>query len=177
MPWAALVALIAPHMPAGLRGRPPFPVQAMLRTHFMQQWFTLSGPAMEEALHDVPLLRDFAGLGGWDDRLPDETTILRFRQLLEKHGLAPRILETVNDVLRAQGPDAARGHRRRRHADRSTEFDREPLGPARPGDEAEQEGQPVVLRHGGHIGVDAALCSAPNCPLDRRCTDLTNRSG
>ena len=103
VPWAALVALIAPHMPAGQRGRPPFPVEAMLRIHFMQQWFTLSDPAMEEALHDVPLFRDFAGLGGWDDRLPDETTILRFRHLLEKHELAPRILETVNDVLRAKG--------------------------------------------------------------------------
>jgi IS5 family transposase len=102
-PWAALVALIAPHMPAGQRGRPPFPVEAMLRIHFMQQWFTLSDPAMEEALHDVPLFRDFAGLGGWDDRLPDETTILRFRHLLEKHDLAPRILQTVNDVLRAKG--------------------------------------------------------------------------
>ena len=103
VPWAALVALIAPHMPAGQRGRPPFTVEAMLRIHFMQQWFTLSDPAMEEALHDVPLFRDFAGLGGWDDRLPDETTILRFRHLLEKHELAPRILETVNDVLRANG--------------------------------------------------------------------------
>jgi transposase, IS5 family len=103
VPWAALVALIAPHMPAGQRGRPPFPVEAMLRIHFMQQWFTLSDPAMEEALHDVPLFRDFAGLGGWDDRLPDETTILRFRHLLEKHDLAPRILDAVNDVLRAKG--------------------------------------------------------------------------
>ncbi len=87
VPWAALVALIAPHMPAGQRGRPPFPVEAMLRIHFMQQWFTLSDPAMEEALHDVPLFRDFAGLGGWDDRLPDETTILRFRHLLEKNAV------------------------------------------------------------------------------------------
>jgi IS5 family transposase len=103
VPWAALVALIAPHMPAGQRGRPPFPVEAMLRIHFMQQWFTLSDPAMEEALHDVPLFRDFAGLGGWDDRLPDETTILRFRHLLEKNDLAPRMLEAVNDVLRAKG--------------------------------------------------------------------------
>jgi len=103
VPWEALVALIAPHMPAGQRGRPPFPVEAMLRIHFMQQWFTLSDPAMEEALHDVPLFRDFAGLGGWDDRLPDETTILRFRHLLEKNDLAPRMLEAVNDVLRAKG--------------------------------------------------------------------------
>jgi IS5 family transposase len=103
VPWAALVALIAPYMPAGQLGRPPFPVEAMRRIHFMQQWFTLSDPAMEEALHDVPLFRDFAGLGGWDDRLPDETTILRFRNLLEKNDLAPRMLEAVNDVLRTKG--------------------------------------------------------------------------
>ena len=57
----------------------------MLRIHFMQQWLTLSDPAMEEALHDVPLFREFASLG-WDSRLPDESTILRFRHLLERHG-------------------------------------------------------------------------------------------
>ncbi|MDE2434577.1 MAG: IS5 family transposase, partial [Burkholderiales bacterium] len=71
--------------------------------HFMQQWFTLSDPAMEEALHDMPLFRDFAGLGGWDDRLPDESTILRFRHVLEKHKLVERILATVNLLLGAKG--------------------------------------------------------------------------
>jgi IS5 family transposase len=103
VPWAALVAEIAPFMPEGKRGRPPFPVESLLRIHFMQQWFTLSDPAMEEALHDVPLFRDFAGLGGWDDRLPDESTILRFRHVLEKNKLAERILATVNLLLGAKG--------------------------------------------------------------------------
>ena len=103
VPWSDLVAEIAPFMPAGKRGRPPFPVESLLRIHFMQQWFTLSDPAMEEALHDVPLFRDFAGLGGWDDRLPDESTILRFRHVLEKHKLAERILATVNLLLGAKG--------------------------------------------------------------------------
>jgi IS5 family transposase len=74
----------------------------MLRIHFMQQWFTLSDPAMEEALHDVPLFREFAGLG-WDRRLPDESTILRFRHLLERHKLAEQILAVVNDLLISQG--------------------------------------------------------------------------
>ena len=74
----------------------------MLRIHFMQQWFTLTDPAMEEALHDTPLFREFAGLG-WDTRLPDESTILRFRHLLEKHKLAEQILATVNDLLRDKG--------------------------------------------------------------------------
>ena len=103
VPWNALVELVAPYTPEGRRGRPPFSVETMLRIHFMQQWFTLSDPAMEEALHDMPLFRDFAGLGSWHDRLPDETTILRFRHLLEKHKLAPEILKTVNDLLRAKG--------------------------------------------------------------------------
>jgi IS5 family transposase len=75
----------------------------MLRIHFMQQWFNLSDPAMEEALHDMPLFRDFAGLGGWADRLPDETTILRFRHLLEQKKLAPQILATVNQLLERKG--------------------------------------------------------------------------
>jgi IS5 family transposase len=103
VPWSDLVAQIAPFMPEGKRGRPPFPVESLLRIHFMQQWFTLSDPAMEEALHDMPLFRDFAGLGGWDDRLPDESTILCFRHVLEKHKLAERILATVNLLLGAKG--------------------------------------------------------------------------
>ena len=102
VPWTALVELVMPYAPEGKKGRPPFAVEAMLRIHFMQQWFTLSDPAMEEALHDVPLFREFAGLG-WDRRLPDESTILRFRHLLERHKLAEQILAVVNDLLISQG--------------------------------------------------------------------------
>ena len=102
VPWAALVALIAPYAPEGRRGRPPFGVQTMLRIHFMQQWFTLSDPAMEEALHDVPLFREFAGLT-WDTAVPDETTILRFRRLLEEYKLSAQILVLVNELLSAKG--------------------------------------------------------------------------
>ena len=102
VPWRALVDLITPYAPEGRRGRPPFAVETMLRIHFMQQWFTLSDPAMEEALHDMSLFREFAGLD-WDTRLPDETTILRFRRLLEEHKLAPQILAVVNELLSAKG--------------------------------------------------------------------------
>ena len=102
VPWGALVDLITPYAPEGRRGRPPFAVETMLRIHFMQQWFTLSDPAMEEALHDMALFRDFAGLN-WDTRLPDETTILRFRRLLEEHKLAPQMLAVVNELLSAKG--------------------------------------------------------------------------
>jgi IS5 family transposase len=103
VPWDALVALIAPFAPEGKTGRPPFAVQTMLRIHFLQQWFGLSDPAMEEALHDVPLYREFAGLDGWTQRLPDETTILRFRHLLQKHKLADQMLALINDLLRDKG--------------------------------------------------------------------------
>jgi IS5 family transposase len=102
VPWAALVELIAPYYPQGLTGRPPFALETMLRTHFMQQWFTLSDPAMEEAFFDTPLYREFAQLEEFA-RLPDESTILRFRHLLEKHKLAQQILATVNDVLTQRG--------------------------------------------------------------------------
>jgi len=78
-------------------------VKVSLPIHFMQQWFTLSDPAMEDALHDVPLFRDFAGLGGWDDRLTDESTNLRFRYLLEKHKRPPEILKSVNICCSTRG--------------------------------------------------------------------------
>jgi IS5 family transposase len=71
----------------------------MLRIHFMQQWFGLSDPAMEEALHDTPLYREFAGLDSGISRIPDETTILRFRRLLEEHKLADQMLAAVNITL------------------------------------------------------------------------------
>ena len=95
VPWAALVELIAPYYPEGKTGRPPFSLQTMLRIHFMQQWFTLSDPGMEEAFFDTPLYREFAQLDEFG-RLPDESTILRFRRLLEEHKLADQMLAAVN---------------------------------------------------------------------------------
>jgi transposase, IS5 family len=97
-----LVEVIAPYCPEGKTGRPPFSLQTMLRTHFMQQWFTLSDPAMEEAFFDTPLLREFAQLEEFS-RLPDESTILRFRHRLEKYKLAEQILATVNELLTQRG--------------------------------------------------------------------------
>jgi len=104
VPWAELVSLIAPHAPApGAKGgRPPFAVETMLRIHFLQQWFNLSEPAMEEALYDMALFREFVGLDAGEDSLPDESTILRFRHLLETHNLSLQILATVNATLAAK---------------------------------------------------------------------------
>ncbi|AKZ25278.1 transposase (plasmid) [Ralstonia solanacearum] len=102
VPWKEFVALITPHAPTKATGRKPFPIEAMLRIHFLQQWFGLSDVAMEEALYDVPLYREFTGLGGMS-RLPDRVSILRFRHLLEQHQLAEQFLQTVNVQLSAKG--------------------------------------------------------------------------
>jgi transposase, IS5 family len=102
VPWNALVERIAPYYPQGKTGRPPFSLHTMLRVHFMQQWFTLSDPGMEEAFFDTPLYREFAQLEEFG-RLPDESTILRFRHRLEKHKLADEILATVNELLTSKG--------------------------------------------------------------------------
>ena len=101
VPWAELVALIASHARGAhqaLGGRPPFAVETMLRIHCLQLWWNLSDPGVEEELHERPLYRQFAGLGG-AARLPDEATILRFRHLLEKHQLAPQVLRIINEGL------------------------------------------------------------------------------
>jgi IS5 family transposase len=102
VPWTELVELIAPYYSEGKNGRPPFALQTMLRIHFMQQWFSLSDPGMEEAFFDTPLYREFAQLPALG-RLPDESTILRFRHRLEKHKLAEQVLATVNLLLEQRG--------------------------------------------------------------------------
>jgi IS5 family transposase len=99
IPWDILLGMIAKHAPAGANGRPPHPVATMLRIHFMQQWFGLSDPAMEEALHDIMIYREFAGIDIGTNRIPDESTILRFRHLLEEHNLAAQMLAAVNVTL------------------------------------------------------------------------------
>jgi len=86
VPWKGLIALIEPHYPKGEGGRPAYPLMAMLRVHLLQNWFGYSDPAMEEALYETTILRQFAGLNL--ERIPDETTILNFRRLLEKHELS-----------------------------------------------------------------------------------------
>ena len=103
VPWPALLKLIEPHYPKlGRPGRQPYPLETMLRVHFLQQWYALSDPGMEEALYDTPVMRRFAGLGGLDT-VPDETTILNFRRLLETHDLARQMLEQVNTFLSRKG--------------------------------------------------------------------------
>ena len=103
VPWGRLLSVVEPHYPKSGNGRRPFDLSAMLRIHFMQQWFSYSDAAMEEALHDIPLLRRFAGLDAGTDAMPDETTILNFRHLLEHHRLSDRLFAEVNALLTEKG--------------------------------------------------------------------------
>ena len=107
VPWKALLKVIEPHYPVAGRGRRPYPLQAMLRVHLMQNWFALSDPAMEEALYEIASLRTFAGLGL--ETIPDETTILNFRHLLEANDLAEDIFKQVNAHLARKGLLLKRG--------------------------------------------------------------------
>ncbi|ERN59148.1 transposase [Klebsiella pneumoniae 303K] len=196
VPWKGLIALIEPHYPKGEGGRPAYPLMAMLRVHLLQNWFGYSDPAMEEALYETTILRQFAGLNL--ERIPDETTILNFRRLLEKHELAAGILAVINGsgrpqealyettilrqfaglnleripdettilnfrrllekhelaagilaVINGSGrprPVAAPGHHRRCNADQCAQFDQEQGRQARPGNAPDQEGKPVLFR-------------------------------
>ena len=103
VPWPRLLSVIEPHYPKSGNGRRPYELPTMLRIHFMQQWFGYSDAAMEEALHEVPLLRRFAGLDAGTDTMPDETTILNFRHLLERHALSSVLFTEINGLLSERG--------------------------------------------------------------------------
>jgi IS5 family transposase len=108
VPWRALLKLIEPHYPTAGRGRRPYPLESILRVHLMQNWFTYSDPAMEEALYEIASLRAFAHLS-LTEAIPDETTILNFRHLLEENDLAEDILKLVNAHLARKGLLLKRG--------------------------------------------------------------------
>lgn len=108
VPWAMLLKIIEPHYPVAGRGRHPYPLQTMLRVHLMQNWFGLSDPAMEEALYEIGSMRGFCRLS-LTEPIPDETTILNFRRLIEQNELAPMILDQVNAHLARKGLMLKRG--------------------------------------------------------------------
>ena len=109
VPWKQLCALIQPVYSKGATGRPPVGVERMLRIYFLQQWFNLSDPAAEEALYDSMAMRQFVGIDLGREPAPDETTILRFRHLLESHDLGRQLFAAVNAHLQAQGLKIATG--------------------------------------------------------------------
>src|SRR6201988_3918396 len=99
IPWARLIALINPHYPKAGQGRQPLGLEKMLRIYFLQQWFNLSAPQAEDAIYDSESMRRFARVELGDEVVPDESTILRFRHLLEKHGLTQAIFNSITGLL------------------------------------------------------------------------------
>jgi len=103
VPWKELYSLIEPFYPKAGKGRPPVGLERMLRIHFLQSWFNLSDPAAEEALYDMESMRRFVGIDLGNEPVPDETTICKFRHLLETHDLGERIFQEVNAHLEEKG--------------------------------------------------------------------------
>jgi IS5 family transposase len=103
MPWRQLLELIEPHYPKAGKGRPPLGLEKMLRIYFLQIWFNLSDPGAEEAIYDSESMRRFARVELSEDTIPDETTILNFRHLLEEHDLTRAIFERINGLLEGKG--------------------------------------------------------------------------
>src|SRR5271163_2988950 len=96
VPWARLVACIQPHYFKGERGRKPVGIERMLRMYFLQQWYALADEALEDALYDSQSMRSFVGIDLNVESVPDATTLLKFRRILERHALTQKILDEVN---------------------------------------------------------------------------------
>jgi IS5 family transposase len=103
VPWAELHALVEPYYPKGEKGRPVMGLSIMLRVYFLQRWFNLSDPGAEDALYESPVLRHFVRIDLGRAPVPDESTILQFRHLLERHELGGAMLNTVNQYLESHG--------------------------------------------------------------------------
>src|ERR671916_1791016 len=109
VPWGRLVERLAPLYPKGERGRPPIPLERMLRVYFVQQWYGLADEAVEDALYDSQALRRFAGIELNRDPVPDATTLLHFRHWLERHDLTKGLFEEVGAMLEERGLSMRQG--------------------------------------------------------------------
>jgi len=155
VPWAELEALVEPYYPKAGNGRRPVGLAIMLRTYFMQQWFNLSDPGVEEAFYESATLRRFAGVDLGVAPAPDETTVLRFRHLLEKHDLGGAMLDAVNQHLAAKGSRIETGtivDATIIHAPSSTKNEKKQRDPAM---RQTRKGKQWYFGLKAHIGVDA----------------------
>ena len=116
IPWDEWVGVIEPYYPKGKRGRPPMGIEKMLRMYLLQIWFNLSDPATEDAIYDSYAMRKFMGINFLEMDVPDATTLLKFRHLLEEHGLGKRFFDAINRCLERAGHEERIDHRS--HADR-----------------------------------------------------------
>ncbi len=161
VPWPALQALVEQHYPRAGNGRQPVGLRIMLRTYFVQRWFNLSDPGVEEAFYESPALRRFVGVDLGVAPAPDETTMCCFRHLLEKHDLGGLMMEAVNVHLEAKGLRIATGTNRGRHHPACALLNEERHGRARPGDAPDAQGQRLVFRAEGayRSGLETRHCS------------------
>jgi IS5 family transposase len=155
VPWSELQALIEPHYAKAGNGRQPVGLRIMLRVYFLQQWFNLSDPGVEEALYESPVLRRFAGVDLGRAAVPDETTVCRFRHLLEKHELGGAMLDRVNEHLATKGIKIATGtivDATIIHAPSSTKNAKKERDPAM---RQTRKGQQWYFGLKAHIGMDS----------------------
>ena len=155
VPWAELVELIRPHYPDTGKGRPPVGIERMLRIYFLQQWFNLSDPAVEDALYESPSMRGFGGIDLGREPAPDETTVCKFRHLLERHELGRRIFAQVNGYLEQHGLKIGTGtivDATLLHAPSSTD---NKSGQRDPEMHQVRKGQQWYFGMKAHVGVDA----------------------
>jgi len=156
VPWSAMESVVSPHYAKAGNGRQPVGLSIMLRTYFVQQWFNLSDPGVEEALYESSALRRFVGVDLGVAPAPDETTVLRFRHLLEKHDLGGLMLEAVNVHLEAKGIKIQTGtivDATIIHAPSSTKNEKKERDPEM---HQTRKGNQWYFGLKAHIGVDAA---------------------
>jgi IS5 family transposase len=158
VPWTDLCALIEPVYPKAREsgGRPPIGLERMLRIYFLQQWYDLSDPAVEEALYDSQAMRRFVGIDLGREPVPDETTVCKFRHRLEAHDLGRQLFERVWMHLGSERTDGVARHDRGCHDHRRAEFDQEPRqGERDPEMHQTKKGNQWHFGMKAHIGVDS----------------------
>lgn len=155
VPWQALCARIEPVYPKAGNGRPPVGVERMLRMYCLQHWFNLSDPAVEEALYDSPTLRAFVGIDLGQEPVPDETTVCKFRHLLEEQGLGQVLFDEVTQQLRAQGLAVSTGTIVDATIIAAPSSTKNATGTRDPGMHQTQKGRQWYFGMKGHFGVDS----------------------
>jgi IS5 family transposase len=155
VPWRELCARIEPVYPKPGNGRPPVGLERMLRMYFLQHWFNLSDPAVEEAVYDSPTMRAFVGIDLGREPVPDETTVCKFRHLLEAHGLGQALFDAVTEHLRAQGVTVSTGTIVDATIIAAPSSTKNATGTRDPAMHQTQKGQQWYFGMKGHFGVDS----------------------
>ena len=155
VPWRELCARIEPVYPKPGNGRPPVGLERMLRMYFLQHWFNLSDPAVEEALYESPTMRAFVGIDLGREPVPDETTVCKFRHLLEAHRLGQALFDAVTEHLRAQGVTVSTGTIVDATIIAAPSSTKNATGTRDPAMHQTQKGQQWYFGMKGHFGVDS----------------------